>query len=712
MDSFYRQWLLQNQKENQEAQQLLNQSNQLPVNANSTLPTATNLPTSSISSTTTTTDTSSALPTTTTSTLSTANTATAAISAIPSTSNQNVADSSNNSSVSDLFYENDKLQMFIEKADHIKQIKFRLQDHLFHMKIQLKQGVEPPLMRDILEFLQIGFNHILTNIKSFYKTEDHNIAFLTLYQEPMINGLNTGGFDIQESSIDMVERVLKMLEQFLVSNQSLRLNDTFKVYLKILSIEHLKFKANSKQRTHPKRTKEFYKKKHFGARNKTLNKYNFFWALDITDSYPNEPFPNVFQNKCLLTSCILGLLQHAFFESKRMDKRFIHVQNINSQNKEKQNHAGHILVRELNKLLDTTMLPKEGPYELDVTIQKLSQIYKCQFFIFDNIDNSNKLTYMFPSNYDDSLKPIFLFQPNDAKNHLIFIRNLNSYFKANVKVCFPCKRTFLSHNYRHLCPKGNCCFSCRRFFQTTSTYVHERLAQNFCDGKITSEKSFTCFRCNVTCYSDHCFKGHKLLCSGKGTFGFKCLKCKKFTYRYGKMCGSLLKLSHKCGEAKRCSYCRNIYDSDHLCKITKEKIISDSSKLAFIGMEHFSKIKLASSDFIHEQNEPVLVTMYKGDKTKGQFTKYVIDNFTDIPTIKVFENELSLPYDDLPYCSSTKKHLKRTQDLKSNCENLQTKNSFLLTDKLLQLIMTDDWENTTFISQDSNSENYVRIYLM
>ena len=129
-------------------------------------------------------------------------------------------------------------------------------------------------------------------------------------------------------------------------------------------------------------------------------------------------------------------------------------------------------------------------------------------------------------------------------------------------------------------------------------------------------------------------------------------------------------------------------------------------------MEHFSKIKLASSDFIHEQNEPVLVTMYKEDKTKGQFTKYVIDNFTDIPTIKVFENELSLPYDDLPYCSSTKKHLKRTQDLKSNCENLQTKNSFLLTDKLLQLIMTDDWENTTFISQDSNSENYVRIYLM
>ena len=91
--------------------------------------------------------------------------------------------------------------------------------------------------------------------------------------------------------------------------------------------------------------------------------------MDVPDSYPNEPHLNIFQNKCLITSCILGLLQHAYFESKRSDKRFIHAQNINSQNKDKKNHAGNILARELHKLFDTTMLPREGPYELEATVQ-------------------------------------------------------------------------------------------------------------------------------------------------------------------------------------------------------------------------------------------------------------------------------------------------------------------------------------------------------
>ena len=42
-----------------------------------------------------------------------------------------------------------------------------------------------------------------------------------------------------------LERVLKMLEQFLISNQTLKLDETFKVYLKVLSIPHIKFNQNN-----------------------------------------------------------------------------------------------------------------------------------------------------------------------------------------------------------------------------------------------------------------------------------------------------------------------------------------------------------------------------------------------------------------------------------------------------------------------------------
>ena len=68
----------------------------------------------------------------------------------------------------------------------------------------------------------------------------------------------------------MVERILSMLNQFLISNQSLEINETFKVYIKILSVEHMSVKAREKTRKHTKRTKETYqgniKRKKYGAK--------------------------------------------------------------------------------------------------------------------------------------------------------------------------------------------------------------------------------------------------------------------------------------------------------------------------------------------------------------------------------------------------------------------------------------------------------------
>jgi hypothetical protein len=46
----------------------------------------------------------------------------------------------------------------------------------------------------------------------------------------------------------MVERILSMLNQFLISNQSLEINETFKIYIKKLSIEHMALKAKEKSR--------------------------------------------------------------------------------------------------------------------------------------------------------------------------------------------------------------------------------------------------------------------------------------------------------------------------------------------------------------------------------------------------------------------------------------------------------------------------------
>ena len=58
----------------------------------------------------------------------------------------------------------------------------------------------------------------------------------------------------------MVERILAMLSQFLISNQSLEINNSFRIYIKILSVDHMQIKTKE-TRLHKKRTKAFFQLK-------------------------------------------------------------------------------------------------------------------------------------------------------------------------------------------------------------------------------------------------------------------------------------------------------------------------------------------------------------------------------------------------------------------------------------------------------------------
>ena len=105
----------------------------------------------------------------------------------------NQISASNIQSPTDIVFENNTLKMIVEKGAFKKQKNFRLQDHLFKFKIISKKPEESlPILTDLFEFLHAALVHIMESIKSFYKPEDHNIAYLTLHQEPMVNGLNTG----------------------------------------------------------------------------------------------------------------------------------------------------------------------------------------------------------------------------------------------------------------------------------------------------------------------------------------------------------------------------------------------------------------------------------------------------------------------------------------------------------------------------------------
>jgi len=91
-----------------------------------------------------------------------------------------------------VIYENQELQLIVERGLHKRQQRFNLQDQMFYLKIVPKGNSEMPLLMNILDFLHHGIVYILEEISKHFKPDEHNVGYLTLIQKPMVSGLNTG----------------------------------------------------------------------------------------------------------------------------------------------------------------------------------------------------------------------------------------------------------------------------------------------------------------------------------------------------------------------------------------------------------------------------------------------------------------------------------------------------------------------------------------
>ena len=482
----------------------------------------------------------------------------------------------------------------------------------------------------------------------------------------------------------MTDRVLTMLYQYLLSNQSLELNETFQIYLKVLSIEHSTFNASMKPQ---KKTAKKPRLQHVGG---SKHAYAFKWAVDFPTSN------SLLAQKCLLMCTILGLLQHLYYENKKANKQFLSLCRIQSTLSKHKNYATKMMIAQLEKLFSVTGLKQTGPYELKSTIVMLSHAYKCQFFVFDGLNNGKKLSLMYPKAYDDSLKPIFIYRPSLDQNHVLFIRNLTSYFSSNCFICLACGRQFkgkLKARCSHICKKRETCFACRRFFQTSKTYLNSMLEGSFCDKLTTCDPSFNCTICNCTIYSKKCLKGHKRFCRGRGYFGYKCSDCNRFTYCFNQTSEELQK-SHNCADLKICKFCYKVKDADHLCPMKIEKCVEGHTRLAFFKIA-FDKLT----------NKPLMALFYREEEFRGNFSRYSLFE----PNLKCsnsfekqflsrqyFDPELKIPNQGFVACTN----LKLKDDVKSSLKRLEeSEESF--SKHLATFLLSENSSNTTYICEDA-----------
>ena len=589
----------------------------------------------------------------------------------------------------DLVFENEALKLTIVSAVHKQERKFRLSDHMWHLLLlPKKQSNKMPLLTDILNFLYVAFNFMLQQLKKFYNPKDKNIAFMTITQTSMLNGLNSGGFELHNdtSASEVVDRLLGMLNQYLISHQKLQLDKSFKVYLKVLSSDHSVQKRLTKTIT---KKKKMNSRNYVGA-NRRRDEHIFpkLWGIDVeanADSY--------FFNKCLLTCSILGKLQNDFL--KFGCKKFRVAQLVNSKLTKKQKYATKLLIEEISHLIDILNLSSTGPYELQTTIEILANYWQCQFFLFAGVSQSkSKLSLMFPASYDDTLMPIYLYKPH-SQDHIIFIQNIDSYFRHNGKVCFGCKQAFKGSRYRHFCKAKFSCFACHRYMQSPETYIHPRLKQ-FCNANISVEVCTICPRCNCKILSQSCLQAHKLLCYSKGYFGWFCNECSFFTYAFKNLPSEEMKKRHICGSFRNCRYCYLPQGVDHLCLIRQEKEQTFHSRLAFCELQ-FSV-----------QNNLIMAIILREERLRGSFKKYIFlseentledESFFYDYFLNLVEEKQTIFYKP--------KAFKRSFDFTNNYEKLSRENGSIERDFLLHLL-TDN-ENASYVINDEENQIMVTI---
>ena len=141
------------------------------------------------------------------------------------------------------------LQFFIQRIHFARQKRFSLDDHLFKINVKSTLSSQPKLV-DILDKLREGIAQLLGQIQDLYSPENRHQIYLTIDDAGFRkNGINTGNYSLYGSGTDQKAYLnsialdaLNILANCLRSYDHLKLSEAFHIYVRVLSVPHMKHK--------------------------------------------------------------------------------------------------------------------------------------------------------------------------------------------------------------------------------------------------------------------------------------------------------------------------------------------------------------------------------------------------------------------------------------------------------------------------------------
>lgn len=650
-------------------------------------------------------------------------------------------------------YENEHIKIFVVK-DYLKRQKiFKLDDHLYSLKIEIKDG-HPPLLSSLLDVLRQAFEFMIKSLKNFYPEDERNIMYMTIYQNSMQSALNSGGFELHGNQPqNMVNYALNMLNRFLNSNATIKLDDSFCVYFKVLSVQHVNY--------------AFHRRGPLMVVGCSDGNQNTPGTIELDVSLEE----NVeFVNKCLLTHIILGKLQSEAKASQNYgelalllslckkrknsyEKHYFTKKRRSSQSetsvKASRKKGLKLLKSKVDELIFACDLNVTGPYNVHEVVPKICEFYNVQVHVICGLQTKNASLLSFPPQFDDTKTQIIL--EKTSQEHVNLISNLKTFFRYHKKrLCFECCKTF-HQTYRHFCTKRNVCFACRRFFCTSQTNLQNDKYFEFCDSQIEENclpEPSVCKLCNMVLLTKSCEQGHKNQCgivkTSKGRMGFYCNLCQKH-FKHGFRNSQDAKNNHVCSVGiPRCYNCKFLKEENHQCPIKKEEATKEIPNLAFFAFsfksleqcnnclnvrklfkaennltwqelyqhEKFATLVCETHDNLPNCSvEPNVAVIYK-ETARGVFDKFLVAE--DALQISEDQSEQilfqylpsNIVVKDFRICTN---YEKKAAGMLRKLEILKTKPKKTLMENFLLLIAQPEWQNTTFLSLNANNCNNLAV---
>ena len=483
-----------------------------------------------------------------------------------------------------------------------RQQHFRLDDHLFQLDLAVHSRRMPELA-NILRELRVGIAALIEELQTFYSHDDNHQMYITFDDAHFSRGgLNTGNYTIHSTTRGVSDKeyagatandALNMLSNLLRSYDRIKLDESFHLFFRVLSVPHMNAKRDSQRLRDPRSVVGASRLLEMTPNQRRLlntsSKCIIRFAADGTS----------LEESCLLLAFAFGLLhkRHLSFLYNKKQYRdesqlYQRIQQISHKGK-KGERALALAEAEVHAMCQLVNICHKGPHEMCQVLPKLCNYFSVQCHVYSNVGNA--LIYSHPPKFDDLLPQINFYHEkysNEKTAHISYLKNKCRFFHKAGTSCLRCGKN-VKQGRVHMCKKGarRSCFACVRIKvnpRDTLPYLDGETRKSYCIQR-TRQDRLVCGECGVSAATVECLKFHKKSKERCGR-GYVCPKCETFVHKGGARKRSSREdvlSSHTCHHVQ-CRMCRESHhrdDTEHVCKLQPQKPQTYYMNLGFFDFE-------------------------------------------------------------------------------------------------------------------------------